>query len=720
MGVKLGLRSLNLKRAYSSDDDDLLNDFYIPVLEKSIEYNRLAGFFSSTSLAISARGVTGLIRNDGKMRIIVSPKINQADIYIIEQAIKSPEQVIQEKMLLELEDLENEFVKDHVFALGWMLANHKIDIKVAIARDDYGSLLIANQIQQVGLFHQKVGIFKDSEGNIVTFSGSVNETAMGWTGNIEEFKVFQNIYEDQKEYVDADVSKFERYWNNKSKNLNVVDLPSAVKSKLIDIAPNDFDKINLEKWSKKKNKVQLFETQEKAIDAWFNNGRKGIFEMATGTGKTFTSLGCLDKLTNIESNFLTIITCPYQHLVQQWKRELDNFGIEYDKLIIADSSNHKWKSELVDTLQNMHIDSIMKTSENSNNIVITTHTTFSSKDFKSIVEDYKNNLEFFLIADEVHGIGAAFNKKGMLPAYNWRLGLSATPERWFDEIGTKEIYEFFDKIVYKLDLEDAINTINPATSEPYLTRYRYIPKFVPLQDDELEEYIQKSKSIAVKYANQKKQAEKDKILEALLFRRADIIKNAKNKYSVLEKVLDEIQDDLIHTIIYCTSEQMIPVLSIIKKRKIIAHQFTMNENPGPVKEYNGKSEREYILEKFADGSYQVLIAMKCLDEGVDVPPAKRAILMASSGNPREYIQRIGRVIRRYPSKKEATIYDIIIRPTFDYLPPNIKEIEMKIFEKELRRCEEIATIATNSAEALKMIYAIKVKCMGDTLWRTSK
>jgi len=705
----MALKSIPLKKTYSSDFDDILNEFYIPALKESVEYNRLADFFSSTCLAIAARGILGLIRNGGSMKLIVSPKLNKDDLKIILNAYEHPEKYIEKKMLEELENFDDGFIRDHIFALGWMIANKKLDIKIVIVHNDKGVPLTYEEIQNSGIFHQKIGILKDLEGNIISFSGSVNETAIGWLGNIEEFKVFRSWVLSEDDYVRDDVSKFNRFWHNRSRKTKAMDIPQAVKKKLIEIAPQDIERIDLEKWykiAKMKKGVKLFRHQKNAVNAWLENNMRGIFEMATGTGKTFTALGCLEQVLKIGQRLLVIITCPYQHLVQQWKREIDKFGIDSDALLIADSSNPSWKDKLPDTMVDLDL------GHKNRAIVLTTHSTFSSDTFVKIIQNGKGNFDIFLIGDEVHGIGAVKRKTGLIEEYTLRLGLSATPKRWFDTTGTNTIYAYFGDIVYKFSLKQAINTINPSTEQTYLTPYRYIPRFVSLNNEELEEYLNKTRAIAMRYSRVKSDDKKDKIMENLLFKRADIIKNAIRKYEILENLLDKIGQSIEYTIIYCTPQQIDKVMDIINKRGIIAHRFTMEEGTVPQRKYDGLSQRDYILKKFAEKEYQVLVAMRCLDEGVDVPQARTAILMASSGNPREYIQRIGRVLRRYPGKNEAIIYDIVVIPSFSDLPPELKDIERKIFEKEIKRYEEIAQIAINNAEALKVIYDIK-----ERLWR---
>ncbi|HEY8362748.1 MAG TPA: DEAD/DEAH box helicase family protein [Tissierellaceae bacterium] len=702
----MSLKIISLKRTYSSDYDNILYDFYIPVLSESVEYYRLAGFFSSTSLAIAARGILGLIKNGGIMRIIVCPRLTKEDLNVIVEAQENPEKYIEMKMLKELDQLEDAFIQDHVLALGWMVANNKLQIKVAILYNERGVPLSYDEIQASGIFHQKVGILKDKAGNIVTFSGSINETAFAWTKNIEEFKVFRSWIPTEVDYVNADFQKFNRFWNNLSQKVKVIDIPYAVQKKLISIAPKDIEEICLQKWYKqliiKKKKLELYSYQKDAINSWLNNNMQGIFEMATGTGKTFTCLGCVDKIFTEKAKVLVIITCPYQHLVNQWKNQIEEFGLDYDKIILA-YSGFQWKHTLADSLIDLDLGYIDKL------IVLTTHRTFSSQDFIEIIQKNKKNFYIFLVADEVHWLGAEKSKRGLIEQYDFKLGLSATPKRWFDDFGTKKIYEYFGNVVYEFSLKEAITKINPATGKTYLTPYRYIPKFVSLTEEELEEYFVKTVSIALRYNKVKNEEERDKILEALLFARADIIKNARQKYEVLKQILDGFDHDINYTIIYCNPQQIDEVMKIVNQKGIISHRFTMEEGVIPEEKYNGISQREYILQKFAEGEYKVLVAMKCLDEGVDIPPAKTAILMANSGNPREYIQRIGRILRRYPGKEEAVIYDIIVAPSLNNkaIPLQLRELEWKIFTKELKRYEEIAKIAINNAEALKLIDDIK-------------
>jgi len=698
------LKSIDFNYSYDSDFDDILNDFYIPILSNAISYKRLAGFFSSTILAVSAKAISELISNNGHMRLICSARLSKSDIEIIKEAYETPEKIIENKFIEDLDNLQDEFIKDHVRALGWMIANEKLDIKIAIVFDENKYPLDEKIIEKKGIFHQKVGIVEDSEGDKISFSGSANESASGWLDNIEEFKVFRSWENHEMEYLNSDEKRFEKFWHGMAKRTKVIDVPQAVKRELIKIAPENIEELNLKKWLKNKkntykNLVELYDHQIKAVEKWLNNDKKGIFEMATGTGKTFTALGCLQNLLENDEKFITVIACPYDHLVKQWEDDIKDFGITIDT-IIADSTNPKWKNNLADYLLDIKI------GIKNRLIVLTTHTTLSSSTFIQIITMSANKL--FLIADEVHGLGAGKRQNGLIEDYCYKLGLSATPKRWFDLEGTNKLFDYFGGTVFEFTLSDAINTINPATGLTYLTPYEYKPYFVELNDSELEEYEQITQKIVNVYHNANKE-KKEELISLLSFKRQGIIKNAENKYIAFNDILNQLSS-VEYCLIYCLPEQMEHVQNILNHKGIIQHKFTLKEGTKAERKYGGISERKFLLKKFADGTYNALIAIKCLDEGVDIPPARTAIILASSGNPREYIQRAGRVLRRYPGKEKSIIYDIIVVPTLsNIINPEFLDIERKIIKKELMRYKEFTNNATNKLECLNAIEQIELK-----------
>jgi len=706
----ISFKNLPIKKFYSSDEDDILNDFYIPALKETRSYTRLTGFFSSSSLALAARGIKGLIENEGDMKIITSPKLSKEDVRIILDSKENPEKYIENKLLSVLGslELENEqFILDHLYILGWMIANKRLQIKIAIIFKEglQKDLLDYTEVLQMGIFHQKIGILEDLDGNIITFSGSINETAYGWQSNIEEFKVFRGWQTSEIEYIQADINKFNKFWNNLSSYIRVIDIPEAVKNKLIEWAPKDISSVNLKRWYtlEKKKKIYLFENQKQAIESWISNNMMGIFEMATGTGKTFTALGCLQEAIKKEERLLTIIACPLNHLLKQWETNIRKFEIS-DEIIFADSSNYNWKNKLMDSLFDLK-NKVLKRL-----IILTTFVTLSSKDFIYIIN--KISINNMLIIDEVHGCGAPKVKVGLLDKYLYRLGLSATPRRWFDFEGTEELFDYFKGTVYEFSLKKAINSINPATGETYLVPYEYKPYFIELTEEELERYENESKKIAQNYFRTKDKKQKIKYFTLLLTKRQQIIKDASNKFIAFKEILKDI-NKIEHCLVYCSYNQIGEVQDILNYynyQDIIQHRFTGKESKKPENKFNGLSKREVLLQQFAEGVYQVLVAMKCFDEGVDVPSTRIAIFLSSSGNPRQYIQRRGRVLRRFPKKEKATIYDVIVLPPLlKILNPILSEIERKIIKNEFKRYKEFASIALNAVDCYEIIDAIESK-----------
>jgi len=695
----MSLRDLDLKNAYDSDTDNILVDFYSPALAVSIRYARLTGFFSSTSLAIAAKGISGLIRNGGIIRLITGATFQEQDIIAIREAIDNPEKVLEKAMLRELDNLEDEFVKDHVRALGWMVAKNRLKIKVAIVLDNTGYPLELKDANKQGIFHQKVGILEDINGNRISFSGSDNESAMGWQSNIEEFKVFRNWIEAEKDYFEADLSKFNKFWQANAKRTRIIDIPKAIEERLIEIAPNTIEELDLDKWIRGNKRVAgigLRDYQKEAVQSWLKNEKKGIFEMATGTGKTITALSCLDRIFMEESSIVTIISSPFVHLGEQWLKESNKFGIDGEKLI-ADSSQSKWKDKMVDGILDV------ENGVSQRLLIFTTHNTFSSNDFINIIKESKKraqNQKLFLIVDEVHGIGAPERRLGLINEYDYRLGLSATPKRWFDLEGTDRIFEYFGDVVFEFSLKKAIDA-------GYLTPYIYKPHFTSLTQEELERYEAETRKISRAYYCSKNEDEKDEMYTLLCIKRQKIIRNASNKLVVFKEILNEIHE-VKYCLVYCSPQQIRNVQDILNSKNVIQHKFTESEGTRADEKFDGISERDFLIKQFSLGIYHALVSMRCLDEGVDVPPARLAIMLDNSGNPREYIQRRGRVLRKYPGKEGAVIHDIIVEPTIrSSMSQELGDLERKIISKELERYRDFARSAQNAEECLKIMENVE-------------
>lgn len=702
----MGFRSIPLKYAYDSNQDDLLWDFYIPTLSMCRRYDRISGFFSSSSLAISAKGLADFISNNGKMRLITCPRLSKDDVAAIENATASLEDVMTKNFITDYSNIETQFQRNHVSALGWMLANGYLEMKIAVLKKN-GRICSEDEINDHAIVHQKVGIMYDDAGDIISFSGSNNESATGWLENIEEFKVFRSWSEEGNFYLQTDIQKFDSFWNEEVRaDCEVYSLPDAVKKELLKVS-DDFSIEDLavkryyEKSSFKTDKreeLKLFYYQREAVDMWIGNGNNLLLEMATGCGKTRTAIGCIQYALKLSEPIVIIIACPQPTLSFQWKTDIEKLKIDYDKSIVLDGSVTKWDEKLRKEINMMLV--LGKKSL----LVYTTHKLCAKEKFISVINEFPDVKTFF-IGDEVHGMGAKEARKGLLSAYQYRLGLSATPSRWFDESGSKIIEDYFGNKSFEFTILDAQSNDNPYTLKPYLVNYYYHPEFVELEDDEIEEYRKLTEKISK--MSRSSNEEMADIVEFLMFQRANVEKNANGKYALLNNILDRIGNDLEDTIIFVSDEQIDKVIKILGDRGIRVHKFTEKEGRTPSKEYGGKSEREDIIERFVKKQFQVLVAIKCLDEGIDIPSAKRAIVMASSTNPREYIQRIGRIIRQDYGKFDADIYDMIIHPDLIRIAdPDLCEMEKRIFRKEMDRVLDLSGNALNNSEIVNKVYKI--------------
>lgn len=667
----MSFQDLHLDVSYESDSNknQLLDNFYIPVLENSKKYFRIAGFFSSTSLSVAAEGIEGLIKNDGKMYLLISPELSEEDFSTISKSEKLENDAIL------FSDFALDAKEDNLKALAWLLGNGRLEIKIVVGKKSRNSL-----------FHQKVGIFFDDEGNILSFSGSINETAQAWINNIEEFKVFRSWNSGQIEYLQADLNKFSSYWKNERKDTAIVfDLPSSLKEKIIQIRPRDVWDLNIMRRYKKDheiktNKLSLFPHQARAVEAWVKNDYSLLMEMATGTGKTRTTIGCLLKKLEDNEVLLTIVATPQNTLSRQWKDDFVKLNIALDYNAIIDGSVNKWPKKLELLLLDLN-EKRIKTA-----IVFTTHATASDPKFVDVILKNKFKTKILFIADEVHATGSAKQRDALLPEYDYRIGLSATPERMFDEGGTSLIRNYFGDKSFEFTIADALSTINPLTGRPFLNHFTYHPIFVELTPSENKQFNKYSQQIAILKAQDEYDPDD---LQKLYDRRAAVSKNADGKYDALSKLFDQlIPESTVDTILFVSDKQIKGAFDILSEKHIKRAKITERESASKVVNNDGDTERQEIISQFNQRQLQVLVGIKCLDEGIDIPNARIAILMSNSTNPREFVQRVGRVIRQAPDKKPSMIYDFIA----------FSDSATGLLEKEAKRAQLIAINADNYSE----------------------
>lgn len=431
--------------------------------------------------------------------------------------------------------------------------------------------------------------------------------------------------------------------------------------------------------------------QQDAIRNWIEEDGRGILHMATGTGKTITALLAASRVADaIDDNFALVVAVPYQHLVDQWAGDLREFDANP---ILAYQSRRNWQPQLEREL--LELNSGIR----NFSVVVTTHKTLSMESARRTLR--RTAGQMMLIADEVHHLGASHTQNALMDTFSLRLGLSATPERWYDDDGTEALNSYFGGTVFDYGLEKAI-------ASGALCEYYYIPHIVELEDDEMEEYMQLTGKIGRLIAQQNSDAdfelEDNQTLQTVLFKRARLIGTAREKLDLLVDLVGQ-QPDPTHSLVYCsdgstgvgdTGERHVDATTDRLRTDcgLRVERFTARED---------QSEREQLLKAFEDGEIQVLTSIRCLDEGVDIPATRTAYILASTSNPRQYVQRRGRILRQHKDKKFAVIHDFITVPDTNRHPGFLSEdrynAERTLIRKELERVTTFADAARNHPDA---------------------
>jgi len=688
----VSLRELDLLETYRSDDCDLVKDFYEPCLKRSLTYDRAVGFFSSSALALVARGLTTFIQAGGRMRLVTSPKLSEADVTAIAQGLEQRDAVIQRALLRSFEaEAVPDLMQERLAALTWLLAQGLLEIKLAVPK----SLR--------GLYHEKLGIFADAEGNFVTFGGSANESETALQHNFEVLEIFTSWQVGVEKRALRRAQAFEDLWHNRTAKVEVMPFPEAVQRSLIqkycpDTPPTrepyaasdqgdyglDFpeESVNREGVPTRPRWITLRDYQQQAVKNWFANKGRGTLKMATGSGKTITALAVAAELYEQIQLEALIVVCPYRHLVQQWGRECHKFGLQP---ILAYESVKQWQSDLSNQLINLRL------ALQPFVTVITTNATLTSQGFQSQLGSFPKKT--LLIGDEAHNLGAERLAKSLPKTVGLRLGLSATPERYFDDRGTQALFDYFGPVLEpEFTLADAIN-------HGALVKYKYYPILVELTDEEAMAYAQLSvkigQAIAIGGAD-----EDNENLTLLLSKRARLIGAAENKIPALRSLMKE-RLDTDHTLFYCGDGSVEDAIAQETLRQLeVVTRLLGSELGYRVNTYTAETsldEREDLRQQFETGELQGLVAIRCLDEGVDIPAIQTAVILASSSNPRQFVQRRGRILRRHANKQRAELFDMIV------IPPDLGreslEVERKLLGKELRRFAEFADLADNAGEA---------------------
>ena len=705
---------IDIKPEYRSRLDNVMKDFYIPVLKQAVLYKRAVGFFSSTALIEMSAGICGLVKNGGKIQMIASPRLSAEDIQAINDGLKRRDDVIEEALIRELSEPIDTQNSARLNLLSNLIASGVLEIKIAFLETD----------NTVGMFHEKMGLMYDGDQNIIAFSGSMNESFNAFRQNYEAVDVFKSWSNDE-ERVLAKQAAFNAMWNDYEPSIRVREFPKVVDlivSKYLvehktdldlddELFTTDTPKISHEKETSNgpriPTKVKMRQYQIDAINSWAEKNYRGIFDMATGTGKTYTALAAISTLYKAtKQNLAVFIVCPYQHLVEQWKDDIIAFGMK-PIVCYSASAQKNWKDRL-------------KTAATSFNIgvqnhfcVVTTNATFSSDYVQSIVKKMRGNV--LLVVDEAHNFGAENLSTTLMDNMKYRLALSATIDRHGDPEGTSKLYDYFGEKCIEYTLKDAIDN-------KMLTPYYYHPVVVSLNETEREEYLDLTAKIR-KNVHQDKHGKVvlSEYAKMLLIKRARIVSGAVEKIDMLHTLMQDYKDDN-HMLIYCGATTLRDVdyndgkshAEDIRQIDLVADMLG-NKLGMRISKFTSEedaAERERIKADFDEGQHlQAVVAIRCLDEGVNIPSIKTAFILASSTNPKEYVQRRGRVLRLFEGKNYAVIYDFITLPfdleTAEQIDAETLESGKSLAVREILRMKDFASIAENPFDSDELIYQIQ-------------
>lgn len=705
------LGEVDFKHSYSSGYDEP-KEFFTEALIESSNFDLGLGFFSSSGIRSLAYGFALFIANGGRMRIIINHILSKEDKEMIENGQKHLVDEFENRILSDVTRLTKTLSKEdeHFFrCLSYLISIKRIEF-------------IATVSTKGGLGHDKYGIFTDEKGNKVAFIGSANFSQSAFELNGETITVFTSPDDDNRiiEYQNL----FDTSWKNDTPHLihiSMDEVETFISEKFPKVTIQDLlndgvalrenasqivvgytkplsDKI-LSKIEQKEQEPRFPFPEERTIqidayNAWIKNGNNGIFAMATGSGKTVTALNCLRKQYKDNGFYKAIIVVPTQALAIQWQKETESFNFQN---IVSTLTDKDWKN----TLNRYTTRSLLDQSKSI--IIITTYATFNRKDIQLFISKVKGLDSFVYIADEAHNIASASSLKHLPNNIRWRIGLSATPERIYDDYGSEKLYEFFNsrppEYTYRYTMKQAIE-------ENILCHYDYFPIFVELTNTEMEEYenisAQLRKFIDSDTGKYKPEAEK------LLLKRKRVIHKAENKKVAISNLLEDLKQKrkLDYTFVF-VPEGYEPDYSESDSYDVDQEDIHIIDEYAQMFRSHGYSYHKYIsglddapniLKSFADGDIQILLSMKCLDEGVDIPRAEHAIFCSSTGNPRQFVQRRGRVLRKSKGKEKAKIWDLVVTP------PDVMNdsngIERNMFIGEVKRIVNFAALADNQIDIL--------------------
>jgi superfamily II DNA or RNA helicase len=714
------------ERDYKTGSDNEPIQFYVEGLTNSTKFDLLLGYFSSAAINLLSLGFATFISNGGKMRMVINHLLSEKDKDAINQAnnIDINQKLYDLTDVSTLESTLSEYDKHFFECLAYLIAIKRIEIKVIKPKNTDG------------IAHYKEGVFSDGV-NKVGYSASCNFTYFGLAENKEKLNIFLSWENGRSnKFINNNLQLIDNYFNEIETDVDYLsssDIEAVIQKTY---GNKDINELLFQEEELIKRKVAILtnpkikksfkkildnidlvrktpkfpypegprEYQIDAYNSWVSNNYQGIFAMATGTGKTITSLNCLLNEYKKTGIYRAIITVPTTALVEQWKKECAKFNF---KNIITVSSKENWDKNLA------FFNTASKLIDASY-IVIVTYASLSKQKFQSYFTQLPKDT--LLIADETHNFGSP-NLLRLLPNIhlNKRIGLSATPHRKFDEVGNQAIQDFFNDeppYIVSYSMEEALKV-------GWLCNYTYYPHIVNLTNQEMEKYREISHQLLRMGLFDKETGtfRSTPEIEMKLLERKRIIHKAANKLESFKAILSSEfnkRKNLKYTLVYVPEgretsfdESDYSVETEDENRLINEYTKAVSQTDDSimVKQFTSNTiDRDEVLQNFEQSNIHVLTSMKCLDEGIDVPRSELAIFCASTGNPRQFIQRRGRVLRLHKDKIHATIHDLVVVP--EASDQNTFEMEKGLVKKELERVVDFANLAMNKTDTYETLKSI--------------
>lgn len=656
----MNFRDIPLDISYKSVGEESFSQILNPLLSCTKNYKRSVGYFSSSALDFIGDGILELARRGGKIMLATSPQLSADDIFAIQSGYKARE-IVERCFLSEVQSALNDISDANAKMLYMLVKEGIVDIKIVT--------------RQNGIYHDKLALLEDFDGNIIACVGSNNETGSGYNYNYEKIRVYKS-WNDYEGRIADESKEFESIWSNDNSDLVVYDFMSAFENEVL----CRYEKKGIYKNDTSKYKMRPYQIEAK--DKWNENEHRGFFVMATGTGKTITSLYSIKEFV-LNNKIFTVIAVPYKHLVSQWAEDVKEF--------FPDAAIHVVHGEIKNAETQIYASYLQALKNYRPIIVITTIKSFLLERYVNLYD--KIDFDRLLIVDEAHNFANQISDDLSIK-YPYKLGLSATPVFGTDEEKTNRLLSWFGGQVVDLPIEKALGK--------YLVNYEYHPIFVNATEND-EKKFSKATTLMLSGIDLVRNKIIDEEKFTLGYRgRLRAISMAEEKHERIAEIFSNIEDK-DHTIIYCSDGRSLfdgkqdemrhleYILQLINMSCLTsvgsgkASKFTATEDI---------QERMQLIDSFNKGYIEYLVAIRCLDEGINIPSIKSALILSSNDNYREFVQRRGRILRLYEGKKIAHIYDVIVLPS----------ISNKAFaEIEFRRYYEYSRLALNKDYLIDML-----------------